>query len=292
MTRPWSAPLTGRGRVLSLTSLTVLFLCSHLLAQSVSLSPTSLSFGNQVVNTTSATVNVTLTNSGSALLTLSVSITGDYSQTNTCGSSVAAGKKCTISVTFKPTATGTRTGTVTITDNASNSPQTISLTGTGVLAVSLSATSLTFPNQVVGTTSTAQLVTLTNNQSVSLTITSIVATGDFAQTNTCGGSVTAKGKCTVNITFTPTTTGTRTGAVTITDSANNSPQVISLSGTGIAVQLTGITLTPNSPLLPLGSTLQFTATGTYNNGTTQNLTSSVTWSSSSTKIQPGRESCC
>ncbi len=213
-------------RLLSLTGLTVLCLCSHLSAQSVSLSSTSLSFGNQVVNTASAVENVTLTNSGSALLTLSgISITGDYAQTNTCGSSVAAGKKCIISVTFTPTAIGTRTGTVTITDNASNSPQTISLTGTGVLAVSLSATSLTFPNQVVGTTGSAQLVTLTNNQSVSLTITSIVATGDFAQTNTCGGSVTAKGKCTVNITFTPTATGTRTGAVTITDSANNSPQV-------------------------------------------------------------------
>ena len=171
-------------RLLSLTSLTVLFLCSHLSAQSVSLSPTSLSFGSQAVNTASAIKNVTLTNTGSALLTLTISITGDYAQTNTCGSSVAAGKKCTISVTFTPTATGTRTGTVTITDNASNSPQTISLTGTGVLAVSLSAASLTFSSQVVGTTSFAKLVTLTNNQSVTLTVTSIVPTGDFAQTNT------------------------------------------------------------------------------------------------------------
>ena len=271
-------------RLLSLTSLTVLFLCSHLSAQSVSLSPTSLSFGSQVVNTTGVVKNVTLTNSGSALLTLSVSITGDYSQTNTCGSSVAAGKKCTISVTFKPTATGTRAGTVTITDNASNSPQTISLSGSGVLPVSLSPTSIAFSSRVVGTTSTATVVTLNNNQSSILTIGSIVATGDFAQTNTCRGSVAANGVCNISVTFTPTATGTRTGAVTITDDANSSPQVISLSGIGTAVQLNSITVTPTSPSLPLGSPLQFTATGNYNNGTTQNLTNSVTWSSSSTKI--------
>jgi hypothetical protein len=105
-------------------------------APAVSLSPTSLTFSSQTVNTTSAAQSVTLTNSGNAALTISsIGISGanagDFSQTNTCGSSLAAGASCTISVTFKPTATGTRTAAVSIADNATGSPHTVSLTGTG-----------------------------------------------------------------------------------------------------------------------------------------------------------------
>src|SRR5208283_5164944 len=93
----------------------------------------------------------------------SITASGDFSQTNTCGSSVAAGAHCTLSVTFKPTAPGTRTGAVTLTDNASPATQNVSLTGTGTApVVSLSPTSLTFPAQQVGTSSSAQSVTLSN----------------------------------------------------------------------------------------------------------------------------------
>jgi hypothetical protein len=99
---------------------------------SVSLSPTSLSFGNQNVNTTSAAQMVTLNNAGSGALNVtSIAASTQYAQTNTCGSSVAAGANCTISVTFTPTATCAQTGTITITDNATGSPQTVNLTGTG-----------------------------------------------------------------------------------------------------------------------------------------------------------------
>src|SRR5215471_2555104 len=132
MRSAWHAPIIICGRVFLHTFLTILCVSSFGLAQNVTLSPTSLSFGRQVVNTPSAINSITLSNTGSAILTLSISITGDYGQTNTCGSSVAPGAKCTISVTFTPANTGTRTGTVTITDNASNSPQSISLTGTGI----------------------------------------------------------------------------------------------------------------------------------------------------------------
>ena len=94
-------------------------------------------------------------------------------------------------MTFKPTASGTRTAAVTLTDNATGSPQTVSLTGTGTAPVaSLSPSSLTFASQAVGTTSAAQTVTLNNTGNAALTITSIALTGtnasDFAQTNTCG----------------------------------------------------------------------------------------------------------
>ena len=204
------------------------------IAPVVSLSPTSLTFPAQAVGTSSSAQSVTLKNTGSATLSItSITVSGDFSQTNTCGSSVAVGASCTLSVTFKPTAAGTRTGAVTITDNASPATQTVSLTGTGTgPVVSLSPTSLTFPAQRVGTSSSAQSVTLKNTGSAGLTITSITVSGDFSQTNTCGSSVAASASCTLSVTFKPTATGTRTGAVTITDNANPATQTVSLTGTG------------------------------------------------------------
>jgi len=215
----------------------------------VSLSPTSLTFPAQQVGTSSSAQSVTLSNTGSATLSItSVSVSGDFSQTNTCGSSVAAGASCTLSVTFKPTATGTRTGAVTLTDNASPATQTVSLTGTGTAPlVSLSPTSLTFPAQQVGTSSSAQSVTLNNTGSATLSITSITVSGDFSQTNTCGSSVAAGASCTLSVTFTPTATGTRTGAVTITDNASPATQTVSLTGTGTAPL---VSLSPTSLTFP------------------------------------------
>lgn len=208
------------------------------LAPAATFSAISESFGNQVVGTTSAAKTVTLTNTGNATLNLtSTAITGtnprDFAQTNTCGTSVAAGKNCTISITFTPIALGTRSATVSIADNASGSPQIISLTGSGQTAVTLSTNALVFPTQRVRTTSAPQKVTLTNSGKT-LTIHSITITGtnsaDFAQTNTCGGSVTKI--CTITVTFTPRAIGTRTATVTISDSDPTSPQRVSLTGTG------------------------------------------------------------
>ena len=220
---PQSVPLTGTG-----------------IAPFVKLTPTSLTFSGQQVGTTSAAQNVTLKNTGTATLTItSIAASGDFAQTNTCGSTVAVSATCTITVTFTPTAEGTRTGSVSVTDNATGSPQSVSLTGTGLAAlVSLSPTNLTFSSQTVGTTSSPQSVTLTNTGNESLSVTSIGASGDYAQTNTCGTSLGAGANCTVSVTFTPTTTGTRTGTVTITDSASDSPQTVSLSGTGTSAAVT------------------------------------------------------
>ena len=245
----------------------------------VTLSPTSLSFANQAVGTTSATKNVTLSNTGSTSLSItSVTISGPFAQTNTCGTSVKARSKCTISVTFSPTTTGKATGTLTVTDSASNSPQTAALSGTGQSGVTVSPTNITFPAQNVGTTSAPITSTLANYQSTTLTISSVTVTGDFAQTNTCGTSVVASAKCTFSITFTPSATGTRTGVVTVTDSAAKSPQKINLTGTGQSGStLTSITLSPGSGLVSVGGTLQLTATGNYSDGSTQNLTNTATW---------------
>jgi len=104
-------------------------------ATTATVSPSSLTFNSQTTQTTSAPQTVTLTNSGNASLTISgVTASGDFTQTNTCGTSVAAGANCMIAVTFTPTAAGQRNGTLSIADNATGSPQTVGLSGTGVSA--------------------------------------------------------------------------------------------------------------------------------------------------------------
>jgi hypothetical protein len=106
-------------------------------ASAVSLSASSLTFGSQSVGTTSTAQTVTLSNTGSAALSISsVAIAGtnagDFAQTNTCGSSLAAGANCTIEVMFTPSVAGAEAATLSITDNASGSPQTVPLSGTGI----------------------------------------------------------------------------------------------------------------------------------------------------------------
>jgi hypothetical protein len=107
----------------------------------------------------------------------------------------------------------------------------------------LSNSSRAFGSWAIGNTSATKTVTVTNNTAVVLNVGSIVAGGDFSQTNSCATAVTARGSCLISISFTPTGGGARTGTVTITDSANNSPQKISLTGTGVApASMTGSAL--------------------------------------------------
>jgi centrosomal CEP192-like protein/uncharacterized protein DUF5719 len=201
----------------------------------VSLSPSSLSFGNQHVGTTSAAQNLTLTNSGNEALAISsITASGDFGQTNTCGVSLAANSSCTISVSFTPTASGSRSGTVAVSDNAPGSPQTASLSGTGTQPqVILSPSSLSFSDQDVKTTSDPQSVTLSNQGNETLVLSGISASGDFSQGNDCGSGVPAGGHCTIAVTFTPTSAGTRNGTLTVNDSAPGSPQSVPLSGIGV-----------------------------------------------------------
>jgi 6-phosphogluconolactonase (cycloisomerase 2 family) len=248
------------------------------------LSVSTLNFGTVYVGNTTVAKSVTLTNYQKIALSFtSIATTGDFSiATNTCGSSIAAGANCKVGVTFIPTLTGIRTGTLTFTDSAANSPQIVNLSGTGSSPVALSATSLTFASATVGTTSTAKTVTLTNHLTTALSISSPAVSGDFAvASNTCGSAVGAGQKCTIGVTFTPTQVGTRSGSLTISYGAYGSPSVVSLTGTGNVNGLTAITVTPANPSIPLGTQQQFTATGHFSNGTTENLTNAVTWSASS-----------
>jgi hypothetical protein len=202
----------------------------------VGLSPTSLSFGNVYEGVSSAAKTITLTNYQKETLTgISVGITGsaDYTQTNTCGTSIDAGKTCKITVTFKPSLIGTDDATLSVSDSASNSPQTAVLTGKGLIPVKLTPASETYPSQTVGTTSPAKLFTLTSYLTTTITNIVITPSGDFTVfSTTCGTTLAAKGKCTIDVVFKPTATGTRTGTLSVSDSAVNSPQTSTLTGTG------------------------------------------------------------
>lgn len=140
---------------------------------------------------------------------------------------------CTITLTFAPSIVGQETGKLTVYDPAANSPQIVTLTGTGILPATLSETSVNFGIVEEKSPSSAKDIILTNNQTVPLTL-SRIATGnpDFTETDTCGGSAAPGGHCTISLTFTPSKVGAETGTLTVTDAAINSPQTASLLGTG------------------------------------------------------------
>jgi hypothetical protein len=219
-----------------------------------SLSTNSLAFGSVSIGSSSGAQSVSFTNTGSGDLTIgAITITGpnprDFSQTNNCPSVVPAQISCSVQVTFTPAATGTRTASLTFTDNGGGGSQATGLSGTGVgtpSSVALSPASLTFPSQVQGTQSAALPITLTNNGPGVLTISGISLTGtnpgDFAQNNNCPISpakLAVNGSCTINVTFTPAAVGARSASVTITDNGSASPQAIALSGTG-AIPVVGL----------------------------------------------------
>ncbi len=198
----------------------------------LSTSPLSVTFKSAFIGSTSPAKTFSVKNLGTSAVTITeIEAVGEFAQTNTCGKSLAAGKSCSISVTFSPTTTGTVEGGLSILSSDPASPQTMDLQGTAT-AVSLSETTLTFAAQTVGTTSAPLNFTLTNTSSIPLNIGTAATTGAFAQTNTCGTTLAAGANCVVSITFTPTATGAQSGTFTIADSDFQSPQTVTLSGTG------------------------------------------------------------
>ena len=206
-------------------------------------SPSTLTFPSQTVGTSSGQTPVTLTNTGAVALkvtsiTMSGANAGEFSQTNNC-STVQPATTCTINVTFNPTAAGTASASVLVADNAGSGSQTIALSGTGVAATgpvaTFSPTSLTFPSQTVGTSSSQTPITLTNTGAVALKVTSITMSGanasEFSQTNTCT-TVQPTQTCSIKVTFTPIAAGTASASVLVADNAGSGSQTVALSGTG------------------------------------------------------------
>ena len=207
------------------------------------LTPATLTFAAQLVNTISAAQTVTLTNTGGYALSVgSISLSGtngaEFAQTNNCGASLAPAASCTVNVTFTPAAwmpLGAKTATLSVVDSAGT--QTVTLNGTSAgAAASVTPASLVFAAQTVNTVSAAQAVTVTNTGAVALSISSIWLSGtngaEFAQTNNCGASLAVAASCTVNVTFNPVSwvaKGAKTATLNVTDSAGT--QTVSLSGT-------------------------------------------------------------
>jgi centrosomal CEP192-like protein/HYDIN/CFA65/VesB family protein len=220
-------------------------------ARSLNLALASLAFGVWVVGTESGPQVETLSNTGGAELSInSVAIAGtnatDFDQSNTCGSGLAAGASCTLSVTFTPSQLGQRIASITIADDAGGSPQVLSLSGVGGVAgpnCTLSQTSSSFGNEAIGTSSPAQSISLSNYGTATLGIAGIAASTNFAQTNTCNSTLSSGANCTIDVTFAPSQGGNLTATISVTDNAPDSPHTVALSGTGTPGATTKDTLT-------------------------------------------------
>jgi sugar lactone lactonase YvrE len=235
------------------------------------LTPSTLSF-TTVAGSTPAPQMATLTNGGTASLVIS-SVTiggatgGAFSETNTCGTALAAGASCSITVSFSGTGVGSYVASLQVADNAPSTPQSIALSGTVTAAAAPAATltpaALSY-SATTGATSAAQNATLTNTGNAPLTITGISLTGTnsavFASTNICGASLATGASCNIAVTFAPTATGTETATLTVNDNAAGSPQTISLTGTATAPPPAAdfsIAVTPASQTVTAGSSATY-----------------------------------
>jgi sugar lactone lactonase YvrE len=217
---------------------------SLLSPSNLTVSPSTLTFGNQVLTTTSASQAVTVKNTGTAAITFtSIAASSEFAETDNCQPSLAYGASCTVNVTFTPSSTGlgTQSGTLTLTDSDGGSPQTVTLTGTGIAGTplaSLTPNPVAFGNQAVGVTSNGQVVVLSNTGTAALNITGVSISGtnptDFSFTSGCGTSLAAGSSCNISVNFTPASAASFSATLSVADNASGSPQSVTLTGTGKA----------------------------------------------------------
>lgn len=269
---------------------------------SLEFAPVGLAFGSQATGTTSAPQTITLTNTAHGAVTFS-SITGtaEFPETNTCGTSLALGASCTVSVSFAPLADGPRTGTLAIAGDLGPNPQTIPLSGTGTgptPGVTLSPAALSFSMASLGQTSAPQTVTLTNSGQGALSIASIAVSNvqdgnqsQFAETDNCPALLAAGASCSMSVTFSTARGLFSSGTLSVTDNAVNSPQQVLLLGNeeGMTISATPSTLTMSAAAGSIATaTIDLTAYG----GATGSagLSCSVAWAGSAT-ITPVYPTC-
>jgi glucuronoarabinoxylan endo-1,4-beta-xylanase len=210
----------------------------------LSISPTSMNFGNVNVGFNGTAQTATVTNTGTASATLSsacCSISGlnaldFFTSGGTCTNNlvIAVGGTCTIGANVTPSQNGAESAQLNIFSNAPSVSTSLAATGIGGVSV-LSPSSLTFGSYPIGTTSPSQSVTLTNNGPGLLTLNSITISTNFIQTNTCvlGSAMAVGATCTFTVQFKPTVTGVLSGTITISDNGQNNPETVSLTGTGL-----------------------------------------------------------
>jgi hypothetical protein len=216
----------------------------------INLIPASLDFGTQNVGTKSPPQNITVLNAGTSTLTITgINIGGsdpnDFTETNKCGSTLAVGANCQIAVVFQPQAGGSRSATLNVSYQGPGSPQTVSVSLSGFGAVStvtLTPSNLKFPLRLIGTTSSPKTATLTSTGTVPVNISNISTTGPFTETNNCPSSLAVGTNCQIQVTFTPVQKGLATGNLSVTDDAKGSPQIVTLSGTGMEVTLSPLAI--------------------------------------------------
>jgi len=253
-----------------------------------SLSLNSLNFGSVSVGAVSNAQTIMVSNPGSlSLNVIGISAGGsnpnDFSVGSSCASALVINATCTISVLFTPSGAGLRTATLSLADSAPNSPQLISLSGTGLSRSSASASpaNVTFTGQAVGTTSPAQTVTLSNSGNTTLNISSVSMAGlnatDFQLVNNCPATLALATSCSVSVAFVPSGKGSRTAILNFADSGTNSPQTIALAGTGLSVPpLTLSSTAVNYGLLPLGaSATQQITVSNPSTGSSQTITTAL-----------------
>jgi len=231
-------------------------------------SPASLTFGSVAVGST-ATQSVSVTNTGTATANISqstISGTGFTFVSGNAGTSVSVGQSATIQIQFAPTSPSAATGTLTVTSDASNSPLAISLSGTGTQPqISPNPASASFGIVTIGN-SNSQPITLTNNGNATLTFSQITLAGaGMSQTGLSTSTTIAAGGATMfNAVFTPASTSTINGSITLTTNGTPSPLTINLTGTGVAA----------TPLLGANpASLDF---GNVNDGSNSSLPVSLT----------------
>lgn len=217
----------------------------------ITLQPASMSFADTALQVASTPQNIVLQNSGTLPIGVSnFATTGDFSITaNTCSISIAANTSCTVALVFTPTASGARSGVFSATTDAGTITANLSGRGLGGATDTLSATSFTFANTLVGTTSAAQNLTITNSGDVTLTsLAAKMLSGDFNVVNSCGTSLIGHASCSMQIAFVPSRVGSQQGILQISDALGQ--YAIPLNGYGLAPA--GISLTPTT--LTFGNT--------------------------------------
>ncbi len=212
-------------------------------AAAIVLTPTTATFPVTSVGATSAVQNITISNTGSASAGMQTpTISGDFKMSaNTCGTTLGSQTGCTVSIVFAPSATGARSGSLTVVDDAGTQTASLSGTATNPATDNLSLASLSFSSQQLNTASASQTVSIINAGDVALTlITAQVTSGDFTVVNGCGNSLNARSTCTFSVSFVPKSLGQQSGVLTISDQFRS--QTVQLSGFGIAPP--GVSLSP------------------------------------------------
>jgi len=228
-----SGTITIQGN-LSSGNITIDLSGTGVVAPKVNLQPTLVDFGDVENGMISEAQQVTAENAGGVPVSItSVKVTGPFVlASNGCGTAaLAPNTDCQMTVKFAPTDTGAATGTLTMVDQAGT--QTVQLSGNGTAPPTdtLDPGSLTFPGTVIGVTSAAQTVTLTNSGGNPLTGIAVTVSGAFLESSNCTTQLAANATCAISVTFLPTVAGTQTGKLTVADILKT--QTVGLSGTGL-----------------------------------------------------------